>query len=71
MINNSQAGQLQIPLSFLTSGKAYVAHIYADDPAVQTRTQVGIQTRPVDAKAVLDVPLQPGGGQAVWITPVL
>ena len=68
-INNSQARQLQIPLSFLNSGKSYVAHIYADDPTVQTRTQVGIQTRPVDAKTTLDVPLLPGGGQAVWITP--
>jgi len=58
-----------VPLPFLTSGQSYIAHIYADDPAVQTRTHVGIQTRPVDAKTVLDVSLQPGGGQAVWITP--
>ena len=68
-INNSELRQLQIPLSFLTAGKAYVAHIYADDPAVQTHTQVGIQICPVDAKTVLDVPMRPGGGQAMWITP--
>ncbi|MBP8304677.1 MAG: glycoside hydrolase family 97 C-terminal domain-containing protein, partial [Phycisphaerae bacterium] len=66
-INNSQARPLQIPLTFLTPGKAYTARIYFDDPTVQTRTQVGIKTQPVDARTVLDVPLLAGGGQAVWI----
>jgi alpha-glucosidase len=68
-INNSQARQLQVSLSFLTPGKTYTAHVYSDDLTVQTHTQVGIRTRHVDAKTALDVPLRPGGGQAVWITP--
>lgn len=68
-INNSQPRTLQLALDFLTEGKRYIARVYADDDSVATRTKVGIQVHPVDAQTILDVPLRPGGGQAVWITP--
>jgi alpha-glucosidase len=68
-INNSEPRQLQIPLAFLAKGRDYVAHLYSDDDAVQTRTKVGIQTRPVNSQTILEVPLRAAGGQAVWITP--
>lgn len=68
-INNTQPRILQVPLSFLPPGRSYVAHLYADDPAVQTNTHVAVRTRPVDATTVLEVPLLAGGGLAVWITP--
>jgi alpha-glucosidase len=67
-INSSEPRQLQVPLAFLAEGRKYIAHVYADDDSVTTRTKVGIQTRPVDAKTALDVPLHAGGGQALWIT---
>jgi alpha-glucosidase len=70
-INNSEPRTLRIPLDFLTEGKNYIAHIYFDDDTVDTRTKVGIDVRPVDAKMAFDVPLRPGGGQAVWIAPAL
>lgn len=68
-INNSEPRQLPLPLDFLAAGRSYTASIYADDDSVPTRTQVGIERRPVTSETVLDVPLRAGGGQAVWITP--
>ncbi|MFB3825175.1 MAG: glycoside hydrolase family 97 catalytic domain-containing protein [Bryobacteraceae bacterium] len=66
-INNSEPRELDIPLSFLAEGESYTARIYADDDAVQTRTKVGIETRPVTSRTTLKARLRPGGGQAVWI----
>jgi alpha-glucosidase len=68
-INDDTARHLSVPLSFLTPGQRYIAHIYADDPAVPTRTHMAMTTRPVDSHAILDAPLEAGGGQAIWITP--
>jgi len=68
-INDSQARKLSIPLTFLSKGKRYVAHIYADSDSVTTRTHVSVTTLKVDAGTILDAPLKAAGGQAVWITP--
>jgi len=67
IINGNEARDLKVPLDFLTKGENYSAHIYADDDSVETRTKVGVQTQPVNGQAVLDVPLQPSGGEAIWI----
>jgi alpha-glucosidase len=66
-INNSQARELKVPLAFLNKGWNYVAHIYADDDTVATKTKVGVKTLAVTDKSVLDAALGAGGGQAVWI----
>jgi alpha-glucosidase len=68
-INKSQPRTLQVPLSLLPAGRSYTAHLYSDDPSVQTRTHVAVKTQAVDAKTVLDVPLLASGGQAIWIEP--
>ncbi len=68
-INDGQPRQLAVPLTFLTPGRKYLAHLYSDDDRVPTRTHVRVETRPVTSETSLDVPLQPGGGQALWITP--
>jgi alpha-glucosidase len=68
-INNSEARTLKVPLTFLDKDRTYTAHIYSDDNSVQTRTHVGIATRTVDARTVLEAPLHSAGGQAIWITP--
>jgi hypothetical protein len=68
-INASEPRTLAVPLAFLDAGRRYTAHIYADDPMAPTRTHVRATTQPVDARTVLDVPLQAAGGQAIWITP--
>jgi alpha-glucosidase len=66
-INDSEARQLQVPLDFLVEGRSYTANIYFDDETVPTRTRVGIERRPVNSQTILNVPLRPAGGQAVWI----
>jgi alpha-glucosidase len=68
-INNSQARQLQLPLSFLAKGISYTVRGYSDDPAVSTRTHVAVNTRTADSSTTLEVNLQPAGGQALWLTP--
>jgi len=67
-INNAQAREVELPLSFLPQGTAYTAHIYADDPAVATRTHVAVKTRPVTSSTVLEISLPSAGGQALWLT---
>jgi alpha-glucosidase len=69
-INDHELRTMKLPLKFLDPGRHYLAHVYADDNSVPTRTHVGITTRDVDSSTVLEVPLQPAGGEAVWITPV-
>jgi alpha-glucosidase len=68
-INGGEPRTLNIPLAFLDRGRRYTAHLYSDDDSVQTRTHVGVVTRAVDSESILDVPLKPAGGQAIWITP--
>ncbi|MBN8825482.1 MULTISPECIES: glycoside hydrolase family 97 protein [unclassified Spirosoma] len=69
-ITNNDGRMLKLPLDFLPKGKTYTAHIYSDDPAVATKTQVRVATQIVKAGQSLDMNLLPRGGQAVWLTPV-
>lgn len=64
-INGGDPRQLKLPLTFLTPGRSYIAHIYSD----VSRTRVAVESCPVDSLKTLDVPLKAAGGQAVWITP--
>jgi alpha-glucosidase len=68
-ITNNEARTLDVRLDFLEPGKRYLATIYHDDPAVPTRTKVGMRTQEVSAASVLRTELRPSGGQAVWIRP--
>ncbi len=68
-LNNNEPRTLRLPLTFLTPGKSYTAHLYSDSDAVKTRTHVAVETRFVDSRTTLDVPLQRAGGQAIWIEP--
>jgi alpha-glucosidase len=68
-ITNNDARTLQLPLSFLPKGRKYTATIYADDPAVPTRTHVAVKKLTVRGGQVLDVKLLASGGQAIWLTP--
>ena len=63
---------LDVPLSFLTPGRRYVAEIYADGPKAHWLTNplpVTISRRTVTSASRLRVVLAPGGGQAVRIRP--
>ncbi len=64
------ARELDLPLSFLQSGK-WTAEIYADaDDADRYPKNVSIQKKIVDASMRLKAKLAPGGGYAVRFTPV-
>ena len=71
-ITDEEARTFDIPLSFLTPGRKYVAEIYADGPGAHWLTNplpVAMSRRPVDATSRLHLVLAPGGGQAIRIRP--
>jgi alpha-glucosidase len=71
-ITDEEGRSFDVPLSFLTPGKRYVAEIYADGPKanwLDNPLPVTITRRPVTAATRLRVVLAPGGGQAIRIRP--
>src|SRR6266540_3846154 len=71
-ITDEEARTFDVPLSFLTPGRKYVAEIYADGPGAHWLTNplpVTIFRRTVDATSRLHIVLAPGGGQAIRIRP--
>jgi len=71
-ITDEEGRTFDVPLSFLTPGKKYVAEIYADGPGANWATNplpVAISSKPVDSTSRLHMVLAPGGGQAIRIRP--
>ena len=68
-MNSGQKRTFNIALDFLKPGKEYQAYIYSDDPSIQTRTHVRIDSLDVDASTVLKMEIGEQGGQAVRIVP--
>jgi alpha-glucosidase len=71
-ITDEERRTLDVPLSFLTPGRRYVAEIYADGPKanwLDNPLPVTISRRPVTSVTRLRVVLAPGGGQAIRIRP--
>ncbi len=68
-MNADEPHTFDILLDFLDKDLQYVVHIYSDDPAVPTRTQVKISRWIVDSLSVLKVELLPRCGQAIRIHP--
>jgi alpha-glucosidase len=71
-ITDEQGRTLDLPLSFLTPGRRYIAEIYADGPQAHWLTNplpVSITQRAVTSATRLRVALAPGGGQAIRIRP--
>jgi alpha-glucosidase len=72
-ISDEEGRTLDLPLSFLTPGRRYVAEIYADGPKatwVDNPLPVTITKRTVTSATRLRMVLAPGGGQAIRIRPV-
>ncbi len=59
----------EVPLKFLEPGQSYSAHIYSDDPQLNTRTKVKIERVRVTAATVLKLPLIKNGGCALRLAP--
>src|SRR5881296_1983580 len=71
-ITDEEARTFDVPLTFLTPGRKYVAEIYADGPGANWLTNplpVSISQRAVTATTRLHLVLAPGGGQAIRIRP--
>ena len=71
-ITDEEGRTFDVPLSFLTPGKRYVAEIYADGPKanwLDNPLPVTISKRPVTSATRLRMVLAPGGGQAIRIRP--
>ena len=62
------AKKLEIPLSFLESGR-YSARIYKEDPG--NKKEVTIETFEVSSTCSITASMSSGGGHAVWIQPTL
>ena len=72
-ITDEEGRTLNVPLSFLTPGRQYVAEIYADGPNanwLDNPLPVTITRRTVTSATRLPMVLAPGGGQAIRIRPV-
>ena len=71
-ITDEEARTIQIPLSFLSRGRSYVAEIYADGPRAHWKSNplpVTISRRTVTSASRMSLVLAPGGGQAIRIRP--
>ena len=71
-ITDEESRTLDVPLSFLTPGRRYVAEIYADGPNanwLDNPLPVTISRRTVTSATRLRLLLAPGGGQAIRIRP--
>jgi len=71
-MTDETARTLTLPLAFLGPGR-FRATVYADGPNADFRTDphpVTIQEREVEASGTLALPLAPGGGAAVRLTPM-
>jgi alpha-glucosidase len=71
-ITDEERRTLDVPLSFLTPGRKYVAEVYADGPKadwLDNPLPVTITRRSVTRETVLHMMLAPGGGQAIRIRP--
>lgn len=68
-INGEQARTLSISFSFLEPGVNYTAKIYSDDPSVNTRTHVRIDSLVVDSQSVFPAKLAANNGIAMHFMP--
>jgi alpha-glucosidase len=66
-INGDSGRTLDIKFDFLESGRNYTAKIYTDDPAVQTRTHVKVDSIEVSNTSVYKASLKPNNGIAIHI----
>ena len=71
-ITNNDARQQDVALSFLETGKFYLASLYTDGGAkIKTRTHVKIDRYLVNSSTVLKADLLPSGGMVMEIRPAL
>ena len=68
-LNGTKAREFKIPLDFLSPGKKYRLELFSDDPSVATPTQVRVESKVVDSRAVIKHAVAMRGGLAAILTP--
>ncbi len=68
-INRGEQHEITVSFDFLKRGKRYVATVYSDDPNVDTRTHVKVDTITINRKSELNYNLKPNTGFVVRIVP--
>jgi alpha-glucosidase len=68
-MTNNETRKIGTPLGFLDNEKKYVANIYTDDDAMQTRTKVRVSRVIVDSRSELQFQLTASGGCAIHLKP--
>ena len=68
-INGANATKLDLNFSFLDPDREYSAKIYSDDPSVNTRTHVRIDSMRVDRGSIYTANLNPKNGIAMHFIP--
>ena len=69
-MTNTEARTVTIPTDFLPMGK-YTVEIYNDDPSLDTRTKVSAKNIQLKAGKAIKLNLQPSGGAALHIKPII
>lgn len=69
-ITNDRLRSVHLPLTFLSAGQHYIAHIYTDaDSPTDKAHDVAIATRTCTASDSLQLPLHANGGALIWFEP--
>lgn len=71
-VTDEQGRILSLPTDYLEPGRTYSARIWADGPEADWKSapyDMSIHTRTVRHGDTLTLPLAPGGGVAIWLTP--
>lgn len=69
-MNAGEPRTFEISLDFLDPQTKYVADVYSDDPSIETRTHVRVETIEVDPTSNLSIRVSAQGGQAIRFRPV-
>jgi len=70
-INGEQPRSLDLNFSFLDTDKEYSAKIYSDDPSINTRTHVRIDSTIINSKTVYPAKVASNNGIAMHIKPII
>ena len=68
-MNAGRPRTFDVPLDFLPADSLFDAHIYRDDPTVDTRTKVRVTHQQVKNDSVLKAAMTAQGGMAVRLAP--
>ncbi len=68
-INGTNSIMLELNFAFLDPDKEYSARIYSDDPSVNTRTHVRIDSIIINSKTLHSLNLAPNNGIAIHLKP--